>query len=150
MSRPRIEWDGPARNDPYFSFYVNYIAANVRAMSGAAVEKFPQTNDTILQSAFSYRLIPEVAAYVPFDTRLIQASLPVITNVVVPPDFLSGTRTPFDPGLPDVDIATINNSPHFLRIRLPGRLTGGELIGTRSESTAESWVLPTPTPTICA
>ena len=112
LTRPRIEWDGPA-NDRYFSFYVNYIAANVRAMSGAAVEKFPQTNDTILQSAFSYRLIPEVAAYVPFDTRLIQASLPVITNVLDLPEVLSGTRTPFDPALPDIDIATINNSPPF-------------------------------------
>jgi type II secretory pathway pseudopilin PulG len=111
LTRPRIEWSGPP-SDRFRSFYVNYVVANVRAMSGAAAEKFPQTNDTILQSAFSYRLLPEVVGYVPFDNRLIQASLPDITNVFGAPTYLSGTPTPFDPALPDIGNIT-NTRPPF-------------------------------------
>jgi type II secretory pathway pseudopilin PulG len=40
-------------------FYSNYVVAHVRAISGLAVEKFPQNNDTVLEDAFSYRLITE-------------------------------------------------------------------------------------------
>jgi type II secretory pathway pseudopilin PulG len=61
LSRPRIEWTRPNR------FSSNYIVANVRALSGLAVEKFPQTNTDILDSAFAYRLIPENLSYVPIE-----------------------------------------------------------------------------------
>ncbi len=50
-------------------FTSNYIVANIRAVSGSAVEKFPQDNRTILDGAFSYRMIPELDAYVPWDSR---------------------------------------------------------------------------------
>jgi len=53
-----------AGNPPYQS---NYVVAYVRAMSGAAVEKFPQTNQAILEDAFIYRMIVETAPYVLFD-----------------------------------------------------------------------------------
>jgi type II secretory pathway pseudopilin PulG len=111
LSRPRIEWSGPA-NDPYDSFFLNYVVANVRALSGAAVDKFPQTNQVVLETAFSYRMIPEIQASVPFDTSLIQARLPAITNAFDPPPFLARTKTPFDPALPDIGPLT-NTEPPF-------------------------------------
>ena len=40
----------------------NYIVAYVRAMSGAAVEKPPQSNPDIMDSAFAYRMIVENVA----------------------------------------------------------------------------------------
>lgn len=46
-------------------FQSNYIVAYVRAFSGAAVEKPPQQNDTVVKSAFSYRMIVENVPYVP-------------------------------------------------------------------------------------
>ncbi len=75
LSRPRIEWLKPING-----FNSNYIIANVRAMSGAAIEKFPQTNRDVLDSAFAYRLIPQTEAYVPFDTNLIQTTILGNTN----------------------------------------------------------------------
>ena len=62
LSRPRIEWVNPQRT----GFYSNYIVANVRSMSGSVVDKFPQRNPVLLESAFSYRMVPEVFSYVPF------------------------------------------------------------------------------------
>ena len=50
------------------SLQTNSVVALVRALSGSAVEKAPQDNSTILDSAFSYRMIAEVVSYVPFNT----------------------------------------------------------------------------------
>ena len=44
-------------------FYSNYVVANVRALSGPASEKFPQTNPDVQELALNYRLIPEIAPY---------------------------------------------------------------------------------------
>jgi type II secretory pathway pseudopilin PulG len=105
LSRPKIEWDGPA-NDPYTNFYLNYIVANVRAVSGSAVDKFPQNSPVILDSAFNYRLIPEIESYVPFDTNLIRAALSRILNPLDTnsPAINVGNFPPntFDPSLPDI------------------------------------------------
>ena len=49
------------------AFRSNYFVAYVRAFSGAAVEKAPQVNQTILDGAFTYKLIVENIPYVPFD-----------------------------------------------------------------------------------
>jgi hypothetical protein len=38
--------------------------ALVRAMSGAASEKYPQTNQSVHELSFSYRMIPEVVPYI--------------------------------------------------------------------------------------
>lgn len=43
----------------------NYVVAWVRSMSGAAADKFPQQNPTIVKGAFSYRMVVENADYVP-------------------------------------------------------------------------------------
>lgn len=60
LSRPKYE---PTGN----GFLSNYFVANVRAFSGSVVEKYPQTNSTILDSAFSYRMTVENDDSVPYD-----------------------------------------------------------------------------------
>lgn len=50
----------------------NYVAAYVRAMSGAAVEKSPQTNANVREMAFSYRMVSEVSPYAGWDTNMVQ------------------------------------------------------------------------------
>jgi hypothetical protein len=65
LSRPKLEWTNNPPATPHF--FSNYIVANVRSMSGPAVEKYPADNPTVLDSAFSYRMIPEIDSYVPFD-----------------------------------------------------------------------------------
>ena len=69
LSKPKLE---PPVPPPGTAFSSNYIVANIRAISGAAVEKFPQqTNETILADAFSYRLITEIVPYVAYDTNAV-------------------------------------------------------------------------------
>jgi hypothetical protein len=70
LSKPKIEWKGANL------FYSNNIVANVRAISGSAVEKAPQDNDQILADAFSYRMIPEIVPYVPFDPNSTNFNAP--------------------------------------------------------------------------
>jgi prepilin-type N-terminal cleavage/methylation domain-containing protein len=64
LSRPKLEW---TTNNAAAHFFSNYIVANVRSMSGSAVEKYPENNATVLDNAFSYRMIAEIDSYVPFD-----------------------------------------------------------------------------------
>lgn len=45
-------------------FTSNYTVAYIRALSGPAIDKSPQTNATVRDLAFRYRLIPEIT---PFD-----------------------------------------------------------------------------------
>jgi len=56
----------PPTTQPYQS---NYVVAYVRAFSGAAVDKAPQTNQVILADAFIYRMIVENFPYAPVDTN---------------------------------------------------------------------------------
>lgn len=49
------------------AFQSNYFVAYVRAFSGSAVEKSPQANQTVLEGAFTYKLIVENIPYVPVD-----------------------------------------------------------------------------------
>jgi len=57
----------PFTNNHVIYFRSNYIVANVRSISGDASEKFPQTNASMRDLAFSYRLISEVVPYAGFD-----------------------------------------------------------------------------------
>jgi hypothetical protein len=41
-------------------FYSNHVVVYMRSLSGPASEKFPQTNASIQELAFNYRLIPDV------------------------------------------------------------------------------------------
>jgi type II secretory pathway pseudopilin PulG len=45
----------------------NYVVAYVRAMSGAATEKFPQDNANVRDLAFRYRMISEVVPFAKWD-----------------------------------------------------------------------------------
>jgi type II secretory pathway pseudopilin PulG len=51
------------------AFQSNYVVAYVRAFSGAAVDKPPQANSTVLADAFMYRMIVENFPYAPLDTN---------------------------------------------------------------------------------
>lgn len=70
---------------PDGSYYSNYVVANVRALSGPASEKFPQTNPDVQELALNYRLIPEVAPYGlnHFDPTWTNFLDPVLYNPVV-------------------------------------------------------------------
>jgi hypothetical protein len=57
---------GPT-NDPKILLCSNYVVGYVRALSGPASEKFPQTNDSILDLAFNYRLASDVVPYASYD-----------------------------------------------------------------------------------
>jgi type II secretory pathway pseudopilin PulG len=59
-------------------FRSNYVVAFVRALSGAADEKYPQTNSSVQELAFTYRLISEV---IPYGTNYFD---PVWTNYLDP------------------------------------------------------------------
>jgi type II secretory pathway pseudopilin PulG len=73
----------PRMQNPNF-FISNYVVAYCRALSGAANDKFPQTNATIQDLAFSYRLSSDVVPYANYDlswTNFTQAQLsPDLTN----------------------------------------------------------------------
>lgn len=73
LSRPKLEW---TTNNAAAHFFSNYIVANVRSMSGSAVEKYPENNATVLDNAFSYRMIAEIDSYVPFDPGTTNVSPP--------------------------------------------------------------------------
>lgn len=51
------------------TYQSNYIIAYVRSMSGAEVEKAPQANPTVLQDAFTYRMIVQNFPYAAMDTN---------------------------------------------------------------------------------
>jgi hypothetical protein len=73
----------PAVTNPRGGYWSNHIVAVVRAMSGPANEKPPQTNIDSLGLAFTYRLISEVIPYCDFNTNWCYTRLPsgaIITN----------------------------------------------------------------------
>jgi hypothetical protein len=66
LSTPRFTPAPPA--SPPGAFNSNHVVAYVRSISGAALEKYPQDNGTMMDSAFTYRLLPEVLPFMAFDT----------------------------------------------------------------------------------
>ena len=57
---------GPA-NQTTVLMCSNNVVAYVRSLSGPASEKVPQTNDTIRELAFNYRLVSDVVPYASYD-----------------------------------------------------------------------------------
>ncbi len=51
------------------SFMSNHVTAYVRAISGNVSDKAPNQNATVRDSAFAYRLTPEIAPFISHDTR---------------------------------------------------------------------------------
>ena len=68
------------------SFQSNYVTAYVRALSGNAVEKAPQANQTILDGAFTYKLIAENIAHLSVDPGSFDLS-PAATNSMTAQQF---------------------------------------------------------------
>ncbi len=60
MSTPRYTPDPMSKSGGFLS---NHVVATVRAMSGAATEKPPQTNQAMEELTLSYRLIADIAPY---------------------------------------------------------------------------------------
>jgi len=89
LSTPKFvpEFIGP----PTEQFQSNYLVAYVRSMSGAAVDKVPQTNSTILGDAFIYRMIVENFPYAPVDTNSICMDC-VYTNGLSQADMVERTN----------------------------------------------------------
>jgi hypothetical protein len=64
-------------------FYSNYVVSYVRAISGLAVEKFPQNNAVALEDAFTYRLVTEnvpIAVPPEYGTNAANSSARQLTN----------------------------------------------------------------------
>jgi hypothetical protein len=70
----------PGHGPPANKYQSNYMVAYVRAMSGAAVEKAPQNNPTVLQDAFTYRMIVQNFPYAAVDTNGFCMNCPQPTN----------------------------------------------------------------------
>ncbi|HZL41923.1 MAG TPA: type II secretion system protein, partial [Verrucomicrobiae bacterium] len=101
LNRPKIEWEDSSRSN----FFRNLVVANVRAISGSAVDKYPQNNGTVLDEAFKYRMIPQIEAQLPMGTNAIMAEL---VDSYLPFDMTAATTKipvstiyPFDPTLGD-------------------------------------------------
>lgn len=63
LSRPKYQPTGSG------GFRSNYVVAHVRSLSGPATEKFPQTDPTIKDLGFSYRMISEIVPLAAYDTN---------------------------------------------------------------------------------
>lgn len=72
LSTPRYEYFHPdgswrpyrAENFPReYTMRSNYVIAYIRALSGPAIEKSPQTNNVVRDLSLRYRLIPEIAPF---------------------------------------------------------------------------------------
>lgn len=61
-------------------FRSNYIVAYVRSMSGDASDKFPQTNQSLRELAFSYRMIAEIIPFNGYDNSWVSYGDPAIKN----------------------------------------------------------------------
>ena len=66
LSTPRYIDVSLPNNRSYLS---NYVVAYVRSMSGNAGEKFPQTNSSMQDLSFNYRMVSEVASAAYYDPQ---------------------------------------------------------------------------------
>jgi|GEM_PF-231532 len=72
LSTPNLQFFYPnAQTAIHQGLVSNYIIANVRALSGSAVEKPPQRNPSVLDLGFRYRLICELSPYSNWNTNWI-------------------------------------------------------------------------------
>ena len=68
LSTPRY-MDTSSAGQASLRFTSNYVVAYVRSISGAANEKFPQTNTSSLDLSFNYRMVSEVAEATYYDAQ---------------------------------------------------------------------------------
>lgn len=87
LSTPRYVFENnkltPPTPVPDF-FISNYVVAYLRAMSGPAVEKAPQSDRTVLDLAFRYRLVPELNPYGDWNVAWVSTNQPGLsTNEII-------------------------------------------------------------------
>lgn len=112
------------------NFTSNYMVGYVRAMSGAAVEKAPQRNQDVLDSAFAYRMVVEIAPYVPNEPLDTNSTLVDVQTREVLWNTSRDVRLLFRwPVLP----TGIGNGRMTFRV-----LTGGQIISTNDPFAAHS------------
>src|ERR1039458_967951 len=63
LSTPKYVFWAAGGRSPVTGYYSNHVVAYVRSMSGAAYEKYPQSNPDVQDLAFSYRMTSEVVPY---------------------------------------------------------------------------------------
>ncbi len=78
LSTPKYNFPKPLLPVPQ-GFTSNYIIAYVRALSGAAAEKAPQTNTLVGDLAFRYRMIAELVPYTGWSTNWVDTNAPGLT-----------------------------------------------------------------------
>jgi type II secretory pathway pseudopilin PulG len=86
LSKPKYEWLSTNSS----VFISNSVVATVRSLSGPAYDKAPQDNQTLLDSAFAYRMIVEIVPYIPYDPTQLN-----LTNIIGanPRPFMFGPYT---------------------------------------------------------
>ena len=110
----------------------NYVVAYVKAISGAAIEKAPQTSSTVNDAAFSYRLVPEIVPYggrnqnadTYYDSTWVNTNnLPVLRNLSANlHDVRLLFRWPLLPGLEN-GLPRIGNGRQVYRLMVGGSQT---------------------------
>ncbi|MCX6895095.1 MAG: type II secretion system protein [Verrucomicrobia bacterium] len=110
------------------NYHSNYVVAYFKALSGVAIEKFPQDNALINEAAFSYRLVPEIVPCGLRDNTYYDASWRNSTNRPVFDNLTNNLhdvrllfRWPLLPG------GKIGNGRQVYRLRVSGNLTNEPL-----------------------
>jgi len=79
-NKPFLPPDSPAPQ----GFTSNYVVAYIRALSGPAVEKAPQTNSLVSDLSFRYRLVCELGPYMNWDTNWFNTNVATLsTNEII-------------------------------------------------------------------
>jgi len=76
---PNFLNNDPLANPIPFRLSSNYVIAYVRSLSGPAIDKAPQSNATVRDLAFRYRLICEVSAFDNVNRSWIDFTAPLLT-----------------------------------------------------------------------
>jgi type II secretory pathway pseudopilin PulG len=81
LSTPKYQFSFPSPTAPVPNLFLsNYVVAYVRALSGPAIEKSPQTNAIVRDLAFRYRLICELTPFENWNEGWVNFSVPGLTE----------------------------------------------------------------------
>jgi type II secretory pathway pseudopilin PulG len=84
LSTPKYQFNFPNPTAPVPNFFLsNYVVAYVRALSGPAIEKSPQTNANVRDLAFRYRLISEVTPFENWNDSWVNFTVPGLTETEI-------------------------------------------------------------------
>ncbi|HLX71295.1 MAG TPA: hypothetical protein VKV04_16840 [Verrucomicrobiae bacterium] len=90
-----IPFNTPMHSPPPSDYQSNYVVAYFRSMSGAMVDKVPQNNPTVLQDAFTYRLIVQNFAYAAVDTNGFCLDCPTTNALITSNQFVYRTNAAY-------------------------------------------------------